>query len=170
MVKTQCVNIRHLRHGGSDLELKSSLLDLFNNYLKIGISRKHISLHTRNQEHFATVTLQTQDEVVSVQQLLKDRFIRNELGFKFLRIAEMYVEICVDAVELPEKYYEVGKEIVKEKTRQAGIMQGDDEWEEHLIRYVISFPNSQIKGTIYIGVTGRINAKMILFLVFERFF
>ena len=150
--------IRNIKNDStSDSKLCDSLYDLFSNYMGISTPLDCISIHIdKDKQRYAKVYAKSDTDVKTALDKLKDRTSRNRIRFHFLSIADEGVNIVASAI-LPNKYYRLGQQL-RTETREREFKTGGGGYirqnsRNDISKYMCGFLNSQVEGTLYIGVT-----------------
>ena len=152
--------IRNITNDSTgDSNIRDSLHYLFNNRMDISTPLDCISIFIdKTKQRYARIYVKSDTDVKKALNILKDRGSRNQINFCFLSIADETVDIVASGI-LPKKYYGLDKELGPETRKKAFITGGDDEYMKQecsrndISKYMCGFLNSQVEGTLYIGVT-----------------
>ena len=150
--------IRNIKNDStSDSKSCDSLYDLFSNYMGISTPLDCISIHIdKDKQRYAKVYAKSDTDVKTALDKLKDRTSRNRIRFHFLSIADEGVNIVASTI-LPNKYYRLGQQL-RTETREREFKTGGGGYirqnsRNDISKYMCGFLNSQVEGTLYIGVT-----------------
>lgn len=150
--------LRNITNGStSDSKLCALLYDLFNNCMGISTPLDYISIHKdKDKQRYAKIYAKSDTDVKTALDKLMDRDSRYRTNFRFLSIADEGVNIVASAI-LPNKYYRLGQEL-RTETREREFKTGGGGYirlssRNDISKYMCGFLNSQVEGTLYIGVT-----------------
>jgi len=141
----------------SDSNICASLHYLFNNSMDISTPFECISIFIdKTKQRYARIYVKSDTDVKKALNILKNRDRRNQINFCFLSIADVTVDIVASAI-LPNRYYRLGQQL-RTETREREFKTGGGGYirqcsRNDISKYMCGFLNSQVEGTLYIGVT-----------------
>ncbi|XP_063406098.1 golgin subfamily A member 6-like protein 1 [Mytilus trossulus] len=155
--------ISNLSAHKNENALRSSIENLFTNWLRIQITTNDINFTSSQGKKAAIIHLPSQGAAQNVQQNLATREGRQKLRFNFLQLADPGVNIIVDVKYDKQKsnvqhdtcYFhgdKIGSESRNREFKKGGGNYSYDHLKTDVSVYVCAFLNSEEEGTLFIGV------------------